>query len=67
MTKSWGTLAYGIMEREGLIYETLGDIWPEESVWEYTENAEARQNIPLEYLLKMRAGITMPEASGQGK
>ena len=64
MTKAWSALAFGVMERDGLISvenETLGDIWPEESVWEYTENAEARMNIPLEYLLKMRAGITMPE------
>ena len=67
MTKVWSALLYGVMEREGLISvkDTLGDVWTDPDVWAQADNAEARKNITIEYLLQMRTGLTMPEKASE--
>jgi len=63
MTKAWSALMIGILEREGRISinETLGDIWTDPDVWAEAEQSDDRQNITIEHVLQMRAGLTMPE------
>lgn len=69
-TKSWTGLIFGVMEKEGLISleETLGDIWPDEELWERvaekynaTGAVEMRKKTTLEELVQMRGGYVMPE------
>lgn len=62
-TKSWVSLLFGIMEKEELIRvdETLGDIFPDPAVWKDVEDADLRRDITVEYLLQMRAGLSMPK------
>ena len=63
MTKSWSALLFGVMEKEGLlsVQETLGDIWPNETVWANVSDAEARKQITIESILQMRGGLSVPE------
>jgi CubicO group peptidase (beta-lactamase class C family) len=63
MSKAWSALQIGVMEFNGLISvdETLGDIFSDPTAWAQSVDADARKNITLEYLLQMRAGLTMPE------
>lgn len=58
MTKTWSGMIVGVMEKAGLISvtETLGDIWPNDTLWEGIDDAEDRKKSTVEYILQMRAG-----------
>lgn len=61
-TKSWISLLFGVMEKNGLISlsETLGDIWPDDDTWKYVDDVDYRRSITIKSLLTMTAGLKMP-------
>jgi CubicO group peptidase (beta-lactamase class C family) len=58
-TKSWLSLLFGIMQDEGDIEVTvaLGEIWPDDYVWNGIRDGEARKAITIESLLTHTSGL----------
>jgi CubicO group peptidase (beta-lactamase class C family) len=63
ITKSWIGLIFGVMELEGLIRinETLVDIWPDPTIWDKVEDADARKQTTIEQILEVNGGYELPE------
>ena len=54
-TKSWVSLLVGMVVDDGLLSldDTLGDVWPDQSVWKDVVDASIKQAVTIDSLLSM--------------